>query len=468
MNREAAIPVEELVEELSPRRRFRLYAEYRNSTNDWLDGIPAHWTEKPLKHLAALNTDKLADKTEPDFELEYVDIGNVNLVNGITSTETLRFDDAPSRARRLVRKGDTIVSTVRTYLKAIAFMADPPDNLVVSTGFAVLRPHSELDGRYLYRLVQSEPLVQRVVAHSVGVSYPGINPAELGRFRFPVPPLDEQRAIAAFLDRETARIDALIAKKERLIELLQEKRTALISHAVTKGLDPTRPIKPSGVSWIPNLPTHWSIRPLKFFSNLKPRSFIDGDWIETPYVTFEGIRLIQCGNIGTGVYEEQGFRCISEETFRELRCTAVHPGDVLICRMRSSPQILAGRACQAPSLGEKMVTAVDNCILKCAHNVDARFLVYQLSSRAYLEYIEATARGGTRDRISRSMLGAIRLVCPPLDEQRCIADYLDQHCSRINALASQMNHAIDRLREYRSALISAAVTGKIDVRKEVN
>ena len=171
--------------------------------------------------------EELEDSTDADHEIRYVDIGNVNLLNGITSTETYHFGDAPSRARRLVRDGDTIVSTVGTYLKALAKVVNPPSNMVVSTGFAVLRPSSAIDSGYLYRLVQSPVLVDRIVAYSVGVSYPAINPSDLGRLCIPIPPPDEQRAIAAFLDRETARIDALIAKKQRLIERLEEKRARL-------------------------------------------------------------------------------------------------------------------------------------------------------------------------------------------------------------------------------------------------
>lgn len=212
------------------------------------------------------------------------------------------------------------------------------------------------------------------------------------------------------------------------------------------------------VPWLGEIPSHWSIRPLKFFSNLRSRSFTDGDWIETPYVTYDGIRLIQCGNIGTGVYEEQGFRCISEGTFHELGCTAVYPGDVLICRMRSSPRILAGRACLAPSLGDRMVTAVDNCIVKCAEDVDPHFLVYQLSSKSYLEYVEAIARGGTRDRISRSMLGSLRLANPPLDEQHTIAAFLDRETARIDGLIAKKQRLIELLQEKRTALISNAFT----------
>ena len=222
--------------------------------------VPIHWDEKPLKHVVAINTEKLGDSTDADIELEYVDIGNVTLTEGITSTERLRFEVAPSRARRIARDGDTIVSTVRTYLKAVAYISDPPPNLIVSTGFAVLRPSNALRPRFLYRLVQSEAFVQAIVAHSAGVSYPAINPDRcLARSTYLLPPLPEQREIAAWLDDRTRRIDELVAAKRRLIELLAEQRTAVITRAVTKGLNPDAPMKPTGIDWLGKVPKHWTV-----------------------------------------------------------------------------------------------------------------------------------------------------------------------------------------------------------------
>jgi type I restriction enzyme S subunit len=303
---------------------------------------------------------------------------------------------------------------------------------------------------------------QMVYGSNTSTGLANLNGGVIGNIIACWPPLPEQQAIAGWLDERTQRIDELVAAKRRLVYLLAEQQTALITHAVTMGLDSAATVQ-TGLTAFRTMPAHWRVRPLKFWSNLQRKSFIDGDWIEAPYVTDSGLRLIQCGNVGTGIYEEQGFRFVSEETFVKLGCTAVRPGDVLICRMRSSPRILAGRACLAPNLGDRMVTAVDNCIVKCAADVDARFLVYLLTSKAHLEHIEAVARGGTRDRISRAMLGAVRLPCPPVAEQRRIAYHLDSACAKLDALTGAAETAIVRLTEYRQALISAAVTGKINV-----
>ena len=183
-------------------------------------------------------------------------------------------------------------------------------------------------------------------------------------------------------------------------------------------------------------------------------SFIDGDWIESPYITDDGIRLVQTGNVGIGAYKEQGYRFVSEETFQELNCTEVFPNDVLICRLASP----VGRACLAPELGVRMITSVDNCILKPSKFHDPRFIVYQLSNSRYLDYIEYVSRGSTRARISRSMLGDLGFVAPPLREQEAIADFLDCKTAQIDTLIEKKQRQIDLLHEQHDALINHAVT----------
>ena len=242
-------------------RRFRPYSEYRNSGVEWLGEIPAHWKIERLKYLATLNDEALAESTDPNFEMAYVDIGNVDAVAGITGTDTIVFEKAPSRARRVVRSGDVIVSTVRTYLRAITAIEAPESNLIVSTGFAVIRPQ-QLESSFASYALRAPHFVERVVANSVGVSYPAINTSSLACFPIVYPTIDEQHIIAAFLDRETAEIDGLVEREERLIELLQEKRAALITRAVTRGLDPNVPMKDSGVEWLGKTPAHWDMKRL--------------------------------------------------------------------------------------------------------------------------------------------------------------------------------------------------------------
>jgi len=205
-------------------------------------------------------------------------------------------------------------------------------------------------------------------------------------------------------------------------------------------------------------PPGWQVKRIKRLATTTPGAFTDGDWIESPYITNEGVRLLQTGNVGIGQYKEQGYRFVTEETFRLLRCTEVRPGDVLICRLADP----VGRACIAPDLGCRMITSVDVAILKMQVEHDPRFLVYYLSSERYLGHLEAICRGGTRDRVSRSMLGDIPVLAPPRKEQDAIANFLDRKTAAIDALIAKKERLIELLQEKRQALITQAVTKGLD------
>ncbi|MCE2888806.1 MAG: restriction endonuclease subunit S, partial [Pseudanabaena sp. 42896M_M3] len=279
----------------------------------------------------------------------------------------------------------------------------------------------------------------------------------------PTPPIETQKLIATFLDSKTAAIDTLIDKKQRLIQLLEEKRTALINQAVTKGLNPNVPMKSTGVEWLEEVPTHWDVMAIKYLAHSGRKTFIDGDWVELPYITEEGIRLIQTGNVGIGNYREKGFKYIAEESFHKLNCTEVKPNDVLICRLDGP----VGRACLAPNLGLRMITSVDNTILKPATKHNARFIVYLLSSKSYLEWNQVLCRvgGGNRWRVSRSMLGDLRVPVPPEKEQKEIANFLEEKTAKILLTIDLLLGQIEKLQEYRRSLITAAVTGKLNIKE---
>ena len=208
----------------------------KSSGVEWLGDVPEHWTATRLRFVASINDETLSDTEDPLRPISYVDIGSVDPVAGVVHSDDLVFEDAPSRARRLVQDGDTIVSTVRTYLRAIAPVRSPPSDMVVSTGFAVIRPLN-MDPGFISWTLREYGFVEEVVACSTGVSYPAINPAKIGDLPIPLPPLVEQRAIATFLNCETERIDALCERAETAIERLKEHRTALITAAVTGKID---------------------------------------------------------------------------------------------------------------------------------------------------------------------------------------------------------------------------------------
>jgi type I restriction enzyme, S subunit len=191
------------------------------------------WPHNRMKYLAEINQRTLAGDEDPRRQIRYLDITSVG--RGILSTPPTHttFGEAPSRARRLVSSGDTIVSTVRTYLRSVWPVAGPVDDLVVSTGFAVLTPGQRLDSGFLGWWTQSSQFIEAIVARSVGVSYPAINASEIGNIAMPVPTIDEQTAITAFLDTETARIDKIVEQKQEMTNALEERWQAVLNDTFT-------------------------------------------------------------------------------------------------------------------------------------------------------------------------------------------------------------------------------------------
>jgi type I restriction enzyme S subunit len=386
------------------------------------------WRELPLKHSVYINPEVLPEEYDPSAEIEYVDIGNVDQIKGICSTERMYFADAPSRARRVVRHGDSIVSTVRTYLKAVAQIRHPPANMIVSTGFAVLRSRPCAYPGFIGWTSQSEDFVQRVVANSTGVSYPAINPSALGCLPVKLPSLDEQQTIADFLDRETARIDELIAKKERLADVLQEEHRAMLSKLLTKGVDGER-LAPTGLSWYGCSPEHWTRASLSRLCKLQrghdlpQQERFDG---EVPIVSSSGI---------------SGFH---------NRAAARGPG------------VVTGRY---GTIGRAFYLESDYWPLNTTLYVIAfngnnpKFVRYVLELVPLASDSEKSAVPG----INRNYVHTLGVAIPPKSEQVEIVAAIEQLESKHRSKVAMIGSATERLREYRTALVSAAVTGQIDV-----
>jgi type I restriction enzyme S subunit len=440
--------------------RLRPYESYKPSGIDWLRDVPEHWEVKRLKYSASINDEALPETTDPTLEIVYVDIGSVDSIRGFVRRDPMVFEDSPSRARRIVRDGDTIVSTVRTYLRAIAPIRDPDPNTIVSTGFAVVRPR-QVHPVFLSYALREQGLVDAIVARSVGVSYPAVNASEIGTLAVPLPSEDEQGAIADFLDRETAKIDTLVEKKRTLIERLKEKRTALISRTVTRGLppdaaaeaglDPSPRLKPSGIDWLGDVPEHWEVKAIKWESPVlrgaSPRPIDDeiyfddeGDyaWVRIADVSAAGMYLVETTQrlspLGTSL------------------SVPLEPGALFLS--------IAG------SVGKPCITRIKCCI----HDGfvyfprwrgDVRFLYYVFASG---EPYKGLGKLGTQLNLNTDTVGSIVSGFPPVSEQRIIADFLDCETARIDHMATKVEAAIERLQEYRTALITAGVTGKIDVR----
>jgi type I restriction enzyme S subunit len=337
--------------------------------------------------------------------------------------------------RSSVISGDIVVSIGPSYGKTMIV----PDELAganLTQGTARVSVSSANDARYVRWCLRSAPSVAHWDAAVGGATFRALNLGPLAETPIPLLPLPRQTAIADYLDTETARIDALIAKKQRMIDLLTERLWAVLDELGAE-------IERSRTT---------AMKRLAVF-------FTDGDWIESPYITDSGIRLIQTGNIGRGEFIDQGDRYISEDTFVSLGCTEVLPGDVLISRLANT----VGQACVAPDLGCRLVASVDVVILRPAEFVSADYLVRYLSADRHLSLARLAARGTTMQRLARSQLGDFPVRVPSLDEQRRMVERVDTERPILQAVLTALSTQIDLLRERRQTLISAAVTGELEI-----
>ncbi|MDE0152966.1 MAG: restriction endonuclease subunit S [Gammaproteobacteria bacterium] len=434
------------------------YSDYKDSGIEWLGKIPAHWGMKRLKYSAFINSDTLPETTDPDFVMSYIDIGNVDPYFGVVSSEEMTFQNAPSRARRIVHDGDTIISTVRTYLGAIALIHDLTPNTIVSTGFATIRPHKSVP-KFMSYVLREAGFVGEIVARSVGVSYPAVNASEVGDISIPLPDLREQQAIATYLDRETKKIDALIEKQEQLINLLKEKRTALISHAVTKGLNPDAPLKDSGIEWLGEIPAHWGVTAAKKQFSIQLGKMLQksptrrGD-TEVPYLKARHVQWfsVDASSLPTMWIGE-----------RESEKYCVQEGDLVVCEGGE------GGRC---GLVQKVP---DNCIIQNAlhrvreaKNGESRveYLQYVISAVSSAKWFDATNSKATIAHFTKDKFNELSIPVPSHAEQCSIATFLDRETAKIDTLISKIHQTIELQKESRSALITAAVTGKMDVRQK--
>ncbi|HNQ88443.1 MAG TPA: restriction endonuclease subunit S [Verrucomicrobiota bacterium] len=422
--------------------RLRPYPKYKDSGVEWLGRIPEHWEVKPLKRLGVVkggNGFPDEEQGVENEELPFYKVSDMNLEgNGVVMC-THNNSVSRNTARRLgasIFLPDAIVfpkvgAALLTNKRRILSRAACIDNNTMA--FTV----SEGSVKFLfYRLVCID--LGRLANPG---AVPSLNEKEAGEIAVGVPPAVEQHSIASFLDRETAKIDALVAKKERLIELLQEKRTALISHAVTQGLNPDAPKKDSGIPWLGRIPAHWEVKRLKFlFFNLdsrrRPLSGEERATMEKEYPYYGA----------SGIIDR-----VEDYIFDEPLILVAEDGANLFSR--STPLAF-------PASGKYWVNNHAHILKPMDGMVD--YWSQVLATVVYDPWIS----GSAQPKLTSENLGTIPLSVPPIRERKEILGFLDSETAKLDALTAKVRAAIERLQEYRTALISAAVTGQIDVREE--
>lgn len=427
---------------------FPRYPAYWNSGVEWLGELPAGWTVGPLKRSLSLVTEKAENKTNP-IALENIESWSGRFVASGSDFEGDGVRFVP---------GDILFGKLRPYLAKV-LLAPWPGEAVGD--FHVLRPRTGVFARFAQYVMLTRAFIDMVDGSTFGSKMPRASWEFVGNMALPLPSYDEQTLIAAFLDRETAKIDALVAEQERLIALLKEKRQAVISHAVTKGLDPSVPMKDSGVEWLGQVPAHWRVMPIRLAARLEsghtPSRSRPDWWVDCNIPWFSLADVWQIREAGRDVIFETKEH-VSELGLANSSARLLPKGTVMLSRTASVGF--------AAIMGVDMATTQDFANWVCGEELLPEFLLAVF--KAMKPEFQRLMMGSTHNTIYMPDIQAFRFALPSLDDQRAVVAHLSERLQAMDKLIDEAVRSIELLQERRSALISAAVTGQIDVRGLVN
>ena len=440
--------------------RYRPYPAYRDSGVEWLGEVPAHWVVARMWQVSEAISGGTPERDEPrywDGTIPWVSPKDMKRrLIGYTEegiTECGRRD----AGLKLINPPAVLV-VVRGMILAHSFpVAVSTVPLSINQDMKALKLRADMVPRFFGWLLDG--ISRRILSTVVEKAAHGTRAIRMDDWRsvdLPLPPVDEQRTVVDFLDFETAKIDALVATKERLIELLQERRTALITRAVTKGLDPDAPMKDSGIDWLGEIPSHWGVRKLK---SMVPGVTVGIVVTPSKYYVEDGIPCLRSLNIAQGSVTTDNLVSISESANTLHRKSQIFAGDIVVVRTGR-----AGTAVVVPPEFDG-ANCVDLLIIRQSNRLHSRFLYYFMNSGAVRGQVMAESVGSIQEHYNTSTLANLVTPKMPIQEQRSIAGYLDRRTARIDALVAKVHEVIDRLKELRTTLIAAAVTGKIDVRE---
>lgn len=422
--------------------------EMKDSGVKWVGEIPSSWKVYKVKQIADSNNDVLPENYEEEQEIDYIEIGSVTYEHGVRTTEKMKFGNAPSRARRIVHNGDTIISTVRTYLKAIAYINDSLADKIVSTGFSVVTPHKDVVAKFLYYALSTHSFISNVEAHSVGISYPAINNTNLMDLKIVLPMQREQIQIASYLDAKCSKIDEIFEKQQAIIEKLKEYKLSIITEAVTSGINPDVEMKDSGSVWFGSIPINWQMKRLKYVFHIQKD--IAGEEGHTV------LSITQRGIIPKDFSNNEGQFANSYANYQ-----LVHKGDFAMNHM----DLLTGWVDISKYEG---VTSPDYrvFVLNDKNGMCPEYYLYMMqmcySARIFYGLGQGVSGMG-RWRLQADKFLNFHIPIPPYDEQKIIADYITDKVNHIEVEIDKRNKLIEKYQEYKKSLIYEVVTGKKEV-----
>ena len=420
---------------------FPKYPKYKDSGVEWLGEVPEHWDQLPVWLAFELGRGRVISHEQIiDNAGQYPVYSSQTENDGIMgSLDSFDFD------------GDYLTWTTDGANAGTVFRRSGRFNCTNVCGTLKAKsPHVLLD--YCWHALALS--TASFVRHDIN---PKLMNNVMSKIRIPIPSLREQSSIAAFLDRETSKIDALVGEQRRLIELLKEKRQAVISHAVTKGLNPNAPLKPSGIEWLGDVPKHWEIVRLRQL--VKPGTTITYGIVQAGPDSEGGIPYIRTSDMAGELLPETGYMRTTTEIDASYSRSRVQPNDLVVA-IRAS----LGKGMLVPDFLDGANLTQGTARICPGETLMPRFLLWAFNSNYCQTSIRIVAKGTTFLEITLDALRRIQLGIPFLSEQANIVAFLDRETGQLDALTSEAARAIELLQERRTALISAAVTGKIDVR----
>jgi len=437
---------------------FPRYAKYKASGVEWLGDVPEHWAVAPLGYRYEVQLGRMLNEERATGEnpRPYLRVFDVQW-NCINTTDLPTMDFPPeAQVRYRLQAGDLMVNEGGSYVGRSAIWRGEIEECYYQKALHRIRPfnQSQDSSEFLLYVMEMATRLGVFVAGGNQTTIDHLTAEQLRAYRFSFPPAPEQRQTAAFLDRETSKIDALVAEQERLIALLKEKRQAVISHAVTKGLDPNAPMKDSGVEWLGDVPAHWEVTSVRRISKSvntggTPSNEPASEDIEG------GLPWYTPGDFDGGLQLRSARKSVSLECVASGEAKIFPGGSVLIVGIGAT----LGKVgwIEIPSAANQQINAIVP-----DEKIDGRFLAYSLSVKAH--FMKYLSNASTIGIMNQEKTKEIPVIVPPQREQADIVDHLASQMSRFDTLAAEAERAITLLQERRSALISAAVTGKIDVR----
>ncbi|ASP90302.1 restriction endonuclease subunit S [Sinorhizobium meliloti] len=446
---------------------FPPHSKYKTTELDWLPQIPDHWRVVPLKHVASMKGRLGWQGLRAD---EYTETGPYLVTSEHFTNDRIdwqrcyhvsddRYDLAPEIQ---LRPHDLVMMKDGAAMGKLAYVDHLPGPACLNSHLLLFRPREDcFRNRFLYYVLSSPSFKTFLFQQRKGTTFFGISQESMGSFPFIMPPLPEQIAIADFLDRETGKIDSLVEEQKRLIELLEEKRQAVISQAVTKGLNSERPMKITNIDWLEEVPRHWSLSRLGYATWVRARLGWKG--LKADEYVDDGYVFLATPNIKGREIDFDNVNYIDQSRYEESPEIALQVGDVLLAKDGST----LGTVNVVRYLPRPATVNSSIAVITPGDGLSGVYLFYLFQS-SYMQATIQRIKGGMGvPHLFQEDLKKFYIPLPPPPEQIAITDFLDRETEKLDLLAAQIETAISKLQERRAALVSAAVNGKIDVRNLV-